>query len=56
MIWCIAFDYDIISYLTLLDFLYFSPRFARDVATANFTTIQDSVSYVSLKEEFLLIP
>ena len=56
MIRCIAFNFEVISYKPLLDFLNFPPRFSRNVATPYFTTIQDNRDDHSFKEEFVFIP
>ena len=41
---CIAFNFEVIRYKTLLDLFNPSPRFSRDVATLHLTPIQDNKS------------
>jgi hypothetical protein len=38
-IWCIDFNFEIITYKIILDVLYISPGFLRDTASPNFTSI-----------------
>ena len=52
----IAFNFEVISYKSLLDFLNLPPRFSRNVAPSYFTTIQDNMDDKSFKEELLFIP
>ena len=41
---CIALNFEVIHFKTLLNLLNLSPRFSRDVATPNLTSIQDNRS------------
>ena len=41
---CISFNFGVICYKTFLKLLNLSPRFSRDVATPNLTSIQDKRS------------
>ena len=43
-IWCNAFNFEVIRYKTLLDLLNISPRFSRDAAIPNLTSLQDNRS------------
>ena len=55
-IWHISFDFKIVCYKTLLDFINISPRFCKEVVAPNFTPIQENVNDKSFKEGFLFIP
>ena len=52
----IAFNFEVISYKSLMDFLNLPPSFSRNVAPPYFTTIQDNMDDESFKEELLFIP
>ena len=48
----IGFNFEVISYKSLLDLLNLPPRFSRNVAPPYFTTIQDKMDEKSFKENF----
>ena len=50
-----SFNFEVLSYKTLLDFVNLPPRFSRNVAPPYFTTIQDKKDDKSLQEELLFI-
>ena len=51
----IAFNFEVISYKLLLDFLNIPPIFSRNDAPPYFTTIQDKRDDKSFKEELIFI-
>ena len=54
MIRHIAFNFEVISYKLLMDFLNLPPSFSRNVAPPYCTTIQDNKDEKNFKEELLL--
>ena len=53
---CIAFNFEVIIYKTLMDLLNLPPIFSRNVAPAYFTNIQDNMDDNIFKEELLFVP